>query len=150
MKKSWDFSQSMQKKRNVSHVTPSSVSLDSSDSYQSFSWWPDMNADPYASLKKVLGFRLQRYILQVQGRRKVEINVCLKLMLWNHKCSSDVILIPIKVISTNQAFWFTRPGQPSAGGPRMDHRAVTSLGVLKSHASLSACGAQLGGDLIQQ
>ena len=42
------------------------------------------------------------------------------------------------------------PGRPSAGGPRMDSRAVTSSGVVKSHASLRACGAQLGGYLIQQ
>ena len=42
------------------------------------------------------------------------------------------------------------PGRPSVGGPRMDCRAVTGPEVEKSHAALFACGAQLGGDLIQQ
>ena len=42
-------------------------------------------------------------------------------------------------------FSCTRPGRP-----RMDNRVVISPGVEKSHASLCTCGAQLGGDLIQQ
>ena len=36
------------------------------------------------------------------------------------------------------------PGRPSAGGPRMDRRAVTSLGVVKISRLARACGAQLG------
>ena len=36
------------------------------------------------------------------------------------------------------------PGRPSAGGPRMDRRTVTS--PITSHASLRACGAQLAGE----
>ena len=52
--------------------------------------------------------------------------------------------------NVEQEFYFflqLGPGRPSAGGPRMDRRAVTSSGVVKISRLASLCGAQLGGDL---
>ena len=67
---------------------------------------------------------------------------------WNYYC-------PIRSWSeydANKVFCFVSfswkfiqlgPGQPLAGGPRMDRGAVTSLGVVKSHASLRAAANSL-------
>ena len=45
--------------------------------------------------------------------------------------------------STCVFFYILGPGRPSAGGGRMDRRAVTSLGVVKISRLACACGAQL-------
>ena len=55
-------------------------------------------------------------------------------------------------ISGEHYFVVLGPGQPSAGGPKMDGRAVTSLGVVKISRLTSRLwrSARSGGDLIQQ
>ena len=45
----------------------------------------------------------------------------------------------------DQTFATLGPGRPSAGGPRWDRRSKTL-----THASLRACGAQLGGSVWKQ